>query len=366
MDGVIFEKFIGSFKNLKTKNFDELFKLYQQILLITSGDFNKTISVLTELDRKYNITSPEYGIGNFIEDLKKKGYVVENKSDGEIQITKKSEIEFRRSALDEIFGKLKKGNIGNHSTNFSGPSLDSDYSTKPYEYGDNIEKIAFNESIKNAQINHGIENFMMNENDLETFESDFKTQTSTVLLIDISHSMILYGEDRITPAKKVAMALSELIMKKYKKDTIDVAVFGNDAWKVKIKDIPYLKVGPYHTNTIAGLELAIDILRRRKNNNKQIFMITDGKPTCMKVGINYYKNAFGLDPKILNKTYNLASVCKKNNIRVNTFMIASDPYLIEFVEKFTEINDGSAYFADLNDLGSMILKDYSKNKIKKY
>ena len=133
MDGVIFEKFIGSFKNLKTKNFDELFKLYQQILLITSGDFNKTISVLTELDRKYNITSPEYGIGNFIEDLKKKGYVVENKSDGEIQITKKSEIEFRRSALDEIFGKLKKGNIGNHSTNFSGPSLDSDYSTKPYE-----------------------------------------------------------------------------------------------------------------------------------------------------------------------------------------------------------------------------------------
>ena len=110
---------------------------------------------------------------------------------------------------------------------------------------------------------------MMNENDLETFESDFKTQTSTVLLIDISHSMILYGEDRITPAKKVAMALSELIMKKYKKDTIDVAVFGNDAWKVKIKDIPYLKVGPYHTNTIAGLELAIDILMRRKNNNKK-------------------------------------------------------------------------------------------------
>ncbi|MEC8679059.1 MAG: hypothetical protein VXX71_01215, partial [Bacteroidota bacterium] len=234
MDGVIFEKFIGSFKNLKTKNFDDLFKIYQQILLITSGDFNKTISVLTELDRKYNITPPDYGIGNFIEDLKKKGFIKENKSDGEIQITKKSEIEFRRSALDEIFGKLKKGHRGNHSTNFSGPSVDLDYSTKPYEYGDNIEKIAFNESIKNAQINHGIENFTMNENDLETFESDFKTQTSTVLLIDISHSMILYGEDRITPAKKVAMALSELIMKKYKKDTIDVAVFGNDAWKVKI------------------------------------------------------------------------------------------------------------------------------------
>jgi len=112
VDGVIFEKFIGSFRNLKTKSFDDLFKIYQQILLITSGDFNKTISVLTELDRKYNITTPEYGIGNFIDDLKKKGFIKENKSDGEIQITKKSEIEFRRSALDEIFGKLKKGNIG--------------------------------------------------------------------------------------------------------------------------------------------------------------------------------------------------------------------------------------------------------------
>ena len=366
MEGVIFEKFLGSLKNLKSKNFDDLLKIYQQILLITSGDFNKTISLLTELDRKYKITSDNYGIGNFIEDLKKKGYIVENKPEDNIEITKKSEIELRKSALEEIFGKLKKGNIGSHMTNSSGPSIELDSSTKPYEYGDNIEKIAFNESIKNAQINHGIENFKLNEDDLETYESDHKTQTSTVLLIDISHSMILYGEDRITPAKKVAMALSELIMKKYKKDTIDVAVFGNDAWQVKIRDIPYLKVGPYHTNTIAGLELAIDILRRRKNNNKQIFMITDGKPTCMKVGINYYKNAFGLDPKILNKTYNLASVCKKSNIRVNTFMIASDPYLMEFVEKFTEINDGSAYFADLNDLGSMVLKDYSRNKIKKY
>ena len=366
MDGVIFEKFIGSIKNLKSKNFDDLFKIYQQILLITSGDFNKTISVLTELDRKYNITSDKYGIGNFVDDLKKKGYITENDSNQEIKITKKSEIELRRSALDEIFGKLKKGNLGSHNTNTTGPSLDIDSSTKPYEYGDNIERIAFNESIKNSQVNHGIDDFVMSENDLETYETDHKTQTSTVLLIDISHSMILYGEDRITPAKKVAMALSELIMKKYKKDTLDVAVFGNDSWKVKIKDIPYLKVGPYHTNTIAGLELAIDILRRRKNNNKQIFMITDGKPTCMKVGINYYKNAFGLDPKILNKTYNLAAICKKNNIRINTFMIASDPYLMEFVEKFTEINDGSAYFADLNNLGSMILKDYSKNKIKKY
>ena len=321
---------------------------------------------MTELDRKHNFTPENYGIGDFIEDLKKKDYIKENPNDQKIKITKKSELELRHSALDEIFGKLKKDKTGSHMTNTFGSSLDFDSSTKPYEFGDNLENIAFNESIKNAQKNYGIENFKLAETDLETYESDQKSQTSTVLLIDISHSMILYGEDRITPAKKVAMALSEMIMRKYKKDTLDVVVFGNDAWEVKIKDIPYLSVGPYHTNTIAGLELAMDLLRRRKNKNKQIFMITDGKPTCMKVGINYYKNAFGLDPKILNKTYNLAAVCKKNGVRVNTFMIASDPYLMEFVEKFTEINDGSAYFADLQNLGSMIFKDYNRNKVKRY
>ena len=366
MKGVIFKKYIGLIKDLNAKNFEDLLKIYQQLLLITSGDFNKTISIMTELDRKHNFTPENYGIGNFIEDLIKKGYIKENPNDQKIKITKKSELELRHSALDEIFGKLKKDKTGSHMTNTFGSSLDFDSSTKPYEFGDNLENIAFNESIKNAQKNYGIENFKLAETDLETYESDQKSQTSTVLLIDISHSMILYGEDRITPAKKVAMALSEMIMRKYKKDTLDVVVFGNDAWEVKIKDIPYLSVGPYHTNTIAGLELAMDLLRRRKNKNKQIFMITDGKPTCMKVGINYYKNAFGLDPKILNKTYNLAAVCKKNGVRINTFMIASDPYLMEFVEKFTEINDGSAYFADLQNLGSMIFKDYNRNKVKRY
>ena len=366
MKGVIFKKYIGLIKDLNAKNFEDLLKIYQQLLLITSGDFNKTISIMTELDRKHNFTPENYGIGDFIEDLKKKGYIKENSNDQKIKITKKSELELRHSALDEIFGKLKKDKTGSHMTNTFGSSLDFDSSTKPYEFGDNLENIAFNESIKNAQKNYGIENFKLAETDLETYESDQKSQTSTVLLIDISHSMILYGEDRITPAKKVAMALSEMIMRKYKKDTLDVVVFGNDAWEVKIKDIPYLSVGPYHTNTIAGLEMAMDLLRRRKNKNKQIFMITDGKPTCMKVGINYYKNAFGLDPKILNKTYNLAAVCNKNGVRINTFMIASDPYLMEFVEKFTEINDGSAYFADLQNLGSMIFKDYNRNKVKRY
>ena len=149
--------------------------------------------------------------------------------------------------------------------------------------------------------------FYLNENDLVVEETSFKAQMSTVLMIDISHSMILYGEDRITPAKKVAMALAELITTRYPKDTLDVIVFGNDAWPIKIKEIPYLQVGPYHTNTVAGLELAMDILRRKRNTNKQIFMITDGKPSCLKEKDgSYYQNSFGLDERVTNKCYQMA------------------------------------------------------------
>jgi len=204
----------------------------------------------------------------------------------------------------------------------------------------------------------------MTEEDLEVIESEFKAQTSTVLMIDISHSMILYGEDRITPAKKVAMALAELITKKYPKDTLDILVFGDDAWQIEIKDLPYLQVGPYHTNTVAGLELAMDILRRRKNSNKQIFMITDGKPTCIKQGIKYYKNAFGLDQKILGKTLNLAGQLRKLKVPVTTFMIATDPYLKAFVRDFTKANNGNAYYSSLEGLGNLVFEDFKRNRRK--
>ena len=183
-------------------------------------------------------------------------------------------------------------------------------------------------------------------------------------MIDISHSMILYGEDRITPAKKVAMALAELITTRFPKDTLDILAFGNDAWPIEIKDLPYLQVGPYHTNTRAGLELAMDILRRRKTNNKQIFMITDGKPTCLKIGIKYYKNSYGLDRKIVNKTLDQAAICRKLGINITTFMIARDPYLQRFVRDFTKTNQGRAYYSSLSGLGEFIFEDYVRNRRK--
>ena len=342
--------------------FDTLLKLFLELLTYTSGDVGEALQWLNQLDRQYELTNEEYGMGDFIEDLKAKGYIDEDPANGNIKITPKTEQGIRKKSLEEIFGKLKKTRQGNHNSFKTGAGDEVSPDTRPFQFGDMLEQIDFTESIRNAQINHGVESFQMREDDLQIRETDFKTQTSTVLMIDISHSMILYGEDRITPAKKVAMALSELITTRYPKDTLDIVVFGNDAWPVEIKDLPYLQVGPYHTNTVAGLELAMDILRRRRNPNKQIFMITDGKPTCLKVGRRYYKNSFGLDRKITTRCLNLAAQCKKLKIPITTFMIASDPYLQRFVNEFTETNQGKAFFASLDHLGAFLFKEFESGK----
>ncbi|MCO5240768.1 MAG: VWA domain-containing protein [Chitinophagaceae bacterium] len=350
-------------QNGKTR-FEQLLDLFMQLLTYTSGDVGEALNWLTQLDQQYQLTDEEYGMGDFIEDLKENGYIDENGKNGTIAITPKTEKSIRKRSLEEIFGKLKKTKKGNHQIFKPGQGDEINPETRPFQFGDMLEQIDFVSSIRNAQIAHGIEELQLGEDDLEIRETDFKSQTSTVLMIDISHSMILYGEDRITPAKKVAMALSELITTKYPKDTLDIVVFGNDAWPIEIKDIPYLQVGPYHTNTVAGLELAMDILRRRKNPNKQIFMITDGKPTCLKLGKRYYKNSFGLDRKIINRCINLAAQCKKLKIPITTFMIATDPYLQRFVTEFTETNHGKAFFAALDNLGAFVFRDFENGKQK--
>lgn len=362
MSSVQFFKYTPSGSGKTT--FEKLLDIFMQLLTYTNGDASEALSWLNELDRQYRLTNDQYGMGDFIEDLKKNGYLDENPVTGDFKITGKSEQTIRKKSLEEIFGKLKKSQPGQHLTRKNGQGDEPNADRRPFQFGDALYQIDFTDSIRQAQINHGIDSFSLSEDDLQIREQDFATQTSTVLMIDISHSMILYGEDRITPAKKVAMALSELITTRYPKDTLDIVVFGNDAWSIEIKDLPYLQVGPYHTNTVAGLELAMDILRRRKNNNKQIFMITDGKPTCLKIGGKYYKNSFGLDRKVVNRCINLAAQCKKLKIPITTFMIASDPYLQSFVQEFTETNQGKAFFATLDKLGSFIFRDFESGKRK--
>jgi uncharacterized protein with von Willebrand factor type A (vWA) domain len=356
-------------------NFDRVFDVFKDLLTHTSGDIEEAFEWLDMLDKEYDIFTDEYTLEDFEKDLIKRGYIKkeDDSEDGNTGtgkgkniLTAKLEAALREFALDQIFGKLKKSGVGNHRTNKVGVGDERDGENRNFQYGDDLSTINMTESLKNAQINNGISDLRLTEDDLIVEETKHKAQMSTVLMIDISHSMILYGEDRITPAKKVAMALVELIHRKYPKDSIDIIVFGNEAWPIKIKDLPYLQVGPYHTNTVAGLELAMDILRRKRNTNKQIFMITDGKPSCIKLPTGeFYMNSNGLDEMIVTQCLNKAAQARKLKIPITTFMIAQDPYLRKFVNAFTAQNKGKAFLTGLSGLGQMIFEDYEKNRIKR-
>jgi len=358
-------------------DFERVFGVFKELLTHTSGDIEEAFEWLNTLDAEYNIFNDHYKLENFEEDLKNRGYIKEDidpdqlksgngKGKGKNILTAKLESALRDYALNQIFGKLKKSGLGNHTTKKVGVGDERDGENRTYQFGDDLSTVNMTESLKNAQINNGISDLRLTENDLIVEETKHKAQMSTVLMIDISHSMILYGEDRITPAKKVAMALVELIHRKYPKDSIDIIVFGNEAWPIKVKDLPYLKVGPFHTNTVAGLELAMDILRRKRNTNKQIFMITDGKPSCIKLPSGeFYKNSNGLDDMIVSKCLNKAAQARKLKIPITTFMIAQDPYLRQFVELFTAQNQGKAFLTGLSGLGEMIFEDYEKNRTKR-
>jgi len=347
--------------------FDILFDVFKELIVHTSGDFEEAIDWLKELDREYELTKPGYTIDDFIEDLHRKGYIRSNEKAGfgPAEITGKLERLIRQNALEQIFGNLRRSGTGQHVTRYTGTGDEHTGEYREFRFGDRLESISMTESLRQAQVAHGIDDLQMDERNLIVEDTFHKAQMSTVLMIDISHSMILYGEDRITPAKKVAMALAELIRTRYPKDTLDIIVFGNDARPVSLKDLPYLQVGPYHTNTVAGLQLAMDILRRKRNTNKQIFMITDGKPSCLRnADGTYYFNSNGLDRRIVESCYIEAQRARKLHIPITTFMIARDPYLQQFVQRFSEANQGKAYYAGLKGLGQLVFKDYTQRRWK--
>lgn len=361
-----YSKFDPSRHKSVVNPFETLLDLFQQLLLISSGDVSQALRWLTELDKTYKLTESYegYGLGDFIEDLHQKGYIKYDDDDNAMIITQKTERSIRNKSLEEVFKGLKRGNVGSHKTAHLGKGTEREPETRKWQFGDDINHIDNTTTLLNVLKHSSLENMNLGEDDLEVFESDHHTSVSTVLMIDLSHSMILYGEDRITPAKKVALALSELIMNNYVKDSLEIIAFGDSAWEVQVKDIPYLSVGPFHTNTLAGLELARHRLQRKKYCNKQIFMITDGKPSAMFEGNKLYKNSFGLDRKIVNKVLDEAVKCRREKITISTFMIATDPNLQNFVRELTEANKGRAYYASLNDLGGYIFEDYIKNRKK--
>ncbi len=342
--------------------FDELMRLFSQLLLHSNGNIHEALQWLTDLDNEYELFDDEEGVGfdEFLEWLKEEGYIEE--FDDILALTHKGSRRIRQEALNEIFSSLRKSPMGEHESPFSGEGIERLSETKPFKFGDQPSNIDFTSTISNAIKREGLDDFNLKEEDFEVYETEHLTSCATVLMLDISHSMILYGEDRITPAKKVALALLEMIITRYPKDSLDVIVFGDKAVEVALEDIPMIAVGPYHTNTKDALELGLRILKKKRNVNKQIFMITDGKPSAIFDRGRLYKNPYGLDRRIVNQTLNSARDCRKNKIAITTFMVARDSWLVDFVKKLTEVNKGRAYYSSLNKLGEYIFVDYIRNR----
>ena len=342
-----------------------LMQLFSHLLVQTSGDVEEAMEWLRQLAEEYGIFDENLSMEDLVQKLKEMG-IIEEVNNTPV-LTTKGVQKIRQDALREIFSSLKKTPMGSHETPHTGAGVERLSETKKWMFGDMPTNIDLTSTMTNAFKRDGIENFNLIEDDLEVYDTENLSTCATVLMLDISHSMILYGEDRITPAKHVGLALSELIMTKFPRDYIALVVFGDEAKLVSINELPFLNVGPYHTNTRAGLQLARNLLRRCGNVNKQIFMITDGKPSAMFDDAGrLYKNSFGLDPKIVNKTLDEAVACRREKITISTFMVARDPYLINFVEELTKANRGRAYYSSLNNLGQFIFVDYIKNRRKRF
>ena len=341
----------------------QMMEIYRSLLLQTGGDVEEALKWMEHFGEQYGFFGEKFGIDDFKKMLEESGEV-ERTPQG-FQVTPKGERRIRQDSLNEIFNALAAGGAGDHRTPQAGKGGERLSETRAYQFGDDLANLDPLGSVSNAVKRAGIEDFSVTEEDLSIYETEHLSSCATVLMVDVSHSMILYGEDRITPAKKIALALAQLIQTRYPKDTLDVVLFGDDAMQVPLKDLMKIQAGPYHTNTRAGLQMARRVLESRKGVNKQIFMITDGKPSAIREFGRIYKNPFGLDPKIVNKTLEEASYCRKKRITITTFMLATDAPLLDFVRKLTELNHGRIYETDPANIGAYVFRDFVRNRRKR-
>jgi Ca-activated chloride channel family protein len=341
---------------------ERLLQIFNQLLMVTDGDVEEALQGLENVGKQLGLLDERLTIEDFRRFLERNRTVTRGAGGG-LALTSKGERGIRTTALDLVFSSLGRDLAGEHRIATGGAGAERLPETRPWEFGDPLALLASGETVTNAIRRNGIDQLSIEEADLRVHETESLSSCATVLLIDVSHSMVLYGEDRITPAKRVALALCELITTKYPKDSLDVVLFGDDAWEVPLRELPYLSVGPYHTNTRAGIKLAREILRKKRQTNRQILMLTDGKPSALtEPDGTITKNPFGLDRRIVNKTLEEADNCRRLSIPITTFMLTSDPLLVDFVERFTEVNHGRAYYSQLDRLGSFVLVDYVRNR----
>lgn len=273
-------------------------------------------------------------------------------------------------ALRHLLGSIGKSSFGSHETPHLATSVEVEAASKPYEYGD-VLNLDVPETLKNALLRAGAtrairEQIDIDYPDLMVHQSEYRSSAATVLMLDCSHSMILYGEDRFTPAKKVALALTHLIRTQFPGDSLKVVLFHDSAEEIPLARLAHAQVGPYHTNTAEGLKLARRLLLAQKKDMRQIIMITDGKPSALTLPDGrIYVNSMGLDPRILKATYREVAICRRSGIIINTFMLARERALVEFVKKVCEISRGKAYFTTTMTLGQYILMDFLRRKTRK-
>jgi len=267
--------------------------------------------------------------------------------------------------LKDLLGSLGKSSFGRHDTRELATGVEADGSSRRYEFGDTLN-LDVNATLLSAIQRNGLKIPLdLTYQDLQVRQCEYQSSCATVLMLDCSHSMILYGEDRFTPAKKVALALTHLIRTQYPGDTLHLVLFHDSAEEVPLNDLARIRVGPYYTNTREGLRMAQKILSRQRKDMRQIVMITDGKPSALTLEDGrIYKNSMGLDPLVVSETLLEVARCRRNGILINTFMLASDYSLINFVQKVTEICRGKAYFTTPYTLGQYLLMDYLQKKVK--
>jgi Ca-activated chloride channel family protein len=293
------------------------------------------------------------------------GKVGESQAQARFEITDKGLDFLGFRALRDLLGSLGKSSFGRHDTRDTATGIEASGASKTYEFGDTLN-LDITATLSNALQREGLHLPLNIEySDLQVHQCEYQSSCATVLMLDCSHSMILYGEDRFTPAKKVAMALSHLIRTQYPGDSLSLVLFHDSAEEVPLSQLARVQVGPYYTNTREGLRLAQRILQRQRKDMKQVVMITDGKPSALTLEDGrIYKNAFGLDPMVVSETLQEVSKCKRAGILINTFMLASDYGLVQFVQKVTEMCRGKAYFTTPYTLGQYLLMDYMSRKTK--
>ena len=293
------------------------------------------------------------------------GQLGDSQPQAKFEITDKSLDFLGYKALRDLMGSLGKSSFGRHDTRDMATGVETSGASKVYEFGDTLN-LDITATLSSAIQREGLRLPLNIEySDLNVHQCEYQSSCATVLMLDCSHSMILYGEDRFTPAKKVAMALSQLIRTQYPGDSLSLVLFHDSAEEVPLGQLARVKVGPYYTNTREGLRLAQRILQRQRKDMKQIVMITDGKPSALTLEDGrIYKNAFGLDPLVVGQTLEEVSKCKRAGVLINTFMLASDYGLVNFVRKVTEMCRGKAYFTTPYTLGQYLLMDYMSRKTK--